>query len=86
MQISTTSGTKTLRGFCISSTDSAGSTPITVNATTTPQYVVSSWNYGGAGQRQFFHFVDDSNGNAYEAMMAVGPAFASNIWWIKEVR
>ena len=86
MQISTTSGTKTLRGFCISSTDSAGSSPITVNATTTPQYVVSSWNYGGAGQRQFFHFIDDSNGNAYEAMMAVGPAFNSNIFWIKEVR
>ncbi|MGL5060420.1 MAG: hypothetical protein ACRC62_10610, partial [Microcoleus sp.] len=64
------------------STSSPYSTSLTTSST---QYFNSSYNYGNAGNNQFFYAEDTTNNRRYEGMATVGSSYNNNVLWIKEV-
>jgi hypothetical protein len=79
MQVSTASGTATLK---IQNLWSGGASPasglVTLNATTTPAYINSTWNFTSAGVDQDATILHVETGKVYRMRMEVGAGYTNN--------
>jgi hypothetical protein len=79
MQISTVSGTATLK---VQNLWSGGVSPatglVTINATATPAYVNSAWNFTSAGVDQDVSILHVETGKFYRMRMEVGGGYNNN--------
>jgi hypothetical protein len=79
MQVSTVSGTATLK---IQNLWSGGASPatglVTLNATTTPAYINSTWNFTSAGVNQDVIIEHVEAAKCYRMRMEVGASYNNN--------
>jgi hypothetical protein len=79
LQVSTASGTATLK---IQNLWSGGASPatglVTINATTTPAYINSTWNFTSAGVDQDVTILHVETGKIYRMRMEVGASYNNN--------